>query len=194
MLYVKQFDVRQMSECVDFCRIMTDERHETIDFERGITMRRREPVRDVGRLLGMIHNGVHRRREKDSFLHELEGMTGKNGWIIGYLHHNQGRPVYQKDLEKAFNVTRSTASKVLTLMEKKGFIRRQAVESDARLRQIVLTEKAEKIAAVMEEKHREMENRLTRGFSPEEKEQLTGYLNRILVNLYEESESEVKED
>ena len=151
-------------------------------------MKTREPVRDVGRLLGMIHNGVHRRWEQDSMLRELEGMTGKNGWIIGYLHHHQDRPVYQKDLEKAFNVTRSTASKVLTLMEKKGFVQRQAVESDARLRQIVLTEKAEKIASAMEAKQREMEAQLAMGFSQEEKEQLTGYLNRILENLYRESE------
>ena len=100
-------------------------------------MKDREHISDVGRMLGMIQNGLHRKHEKNPLFREVDGMTGKNGWIIGYLAHNQERPVYQKDLEKAFNVTRSTASKVLTLMEKKGFIERRAVKEDARLKEIV---------------------------------------------------------
>ena len=151
-------------------------------------MKQVTPAHDVGHLLGMIHNGAQRRREKDPLLQEVEGMTGKNMWIIAYLNHHQHQPVYQKDIEKAFNVTRSTASKVLTLMEKKGFVERHMVEGDARLRQILLTDAAREIADQMEEKRRTMETRLTRGFSTEEKEQLCGYLWRILDNLYEESE------
>lgn len=155
-------------------------------------MLKKEPVKDVAHLMGMIHNGVHRLRENDPLFRELEGMTGKNGWIIGYLSHHQDHPVYQKDLEKAFNVTRSTASKVLTLMEKKGFIQRRTVVQDARLRQIVLTDRAREIADAMEKKRMEIQQQLTRGFSEEEKQQLTGYLYRILDNLYDEREG--KED
>ena len=153
-------------------------------------MKTTEHIRDVGRLLGMIQNGLHRKHEKKPLFREVDGMTGKNGWIIGYLAHNQERPVYQKDLEKAFNVTRSTASKVLTLMEKKGFVERRSVEEDARLKQIVLTDSAWKIAEAMKQNCEEMEQQLTRGFSEEEKQQLTGYLNRILDNLYEEREGD----
>lgn len=155
-------------------------------------MKEQEHIQDVGRLLGMIQNGLHRNREKNPLFREVEGMTGKNGWIIGYLAHHKDHPVYQKDLEKAFNVTRSTASKVLTLMEKKGFIQRCSVESDARLRQIVLTEQAWEIAEAMNRSCRDMEQQLTRGFSEEEKIQLTGYLNRLLENVYKK-ESEVDE-
>ena len=156
-------------------------------------MKPTEHIRDVGRLLGMIQNGLHRKHEKNPLFREVDGMTGKNGWIIGYLAHNQDHPVYQKDLEKAFNVTRSTASKVLTLMEKKGFVERRSVEEDARLKQIVLTDSAWKIAEAMKQNCEEMEQQLTRGFSEEEKQQLTGYLNRILDNL-NVRESEVDED
>jgi len=155
-------------------------------------MKEREVIHDVGRLLGMIQNGLHRKHEKNSLFRDVDGMTGKNGWIIGYLAHNQDHPVYQKDLEKAFNVTRSTASKVLTLMEKKGFVERRSVEADARLKQVVLTDRAQTIAEAMKQNCKEMEQQLTRGFSEEEKQQLTGYLNRILDNLHEESE--VNED
>ena len=146
-------------------------------------MKRREEIRDVGRLLGMIHNGLHRQRESNPVFQEMEGVTGKNGWIIGYLCHHQDQPVYQKDLDKAFNVTRSTASKVLTLMEKKGLVKRCSVAEDARLKEIVLTEQALRIGAQMEELRLDMEERLTRNFTEEEKLELVGYLNRLLDNV-----------
>ncbi len=47
-------------------------------------------------------------------------LTGSNGWIIDYIRKKSPKPVYQKDLEAEFNITRSTASKVLNLMEEKG--------------------------------------------------------------------------
>ena len=64
------------------------------------------------------------------------------------------------------------------------------MEEDARLKQIVLTDSAWKIAEAMKQNCTEMEQQLTRGFSEEEKQQLTGYLNRILDNLYEEREGD----
>ena len=72
----------------------------------------------------------------------VESMTGTNGCIIGYLAENSGRDVFQKDIEKAFGITRSTASKVINLMEQKGLVERQSVSCDARLKKIVLTEKS----------------------------------------------------
>lgn len=144
-----------------------------------------ERKQDVGRLLGMIHNGVHRRMVNSPTHREVEGMTGKNGWIIGFLSKNEGRPVYQKDLEKEFNVTRSTASKVITLMEKKGFVARRGVENDARLKEIVLTEKGRMLACKMQRDFEEMEAKLTAGFSREEREQLLDFLHRIYCNLNE---------
>ncbi len=144
-----------------------------------------EKKQDVGRLLGIIHNGVHRRMVNTPTHREVEGMTGKNGWIIGFLARNAGHPVYQKDLEKEFNVTRSTASKVITLMEKKGFVARRGVENDARLKEIVLTEKGRMLACKMQQDIEEMEGKLTAGFSREEREQLLDFLHRIYCNLNE---------
>ena len=53
----------------------------------------------------------------------------------------------QKDFEQQFNIRRSTASNILALIEKNGLIQRESVPYDARLKKIVLTDKAiEKIA------------------------------------------------
>ena len=58
--------------------------------------------------------------------------TGGNAHIIMFLARNRGREIYQHTIEQKFCITRSTASRVLALMEKKGLIARESVEHDAR--------------------------------------------------------------
>ena len=58
--------------------------------------------------------------------------TGGNAHIIMFLARNRGREIYQHTIEQKFCITRSTASRVLDLMEKKGLIARESVEHDAR--------------------------------------------------------------
>jgi len=55
------------------------------------------------------------------------------------------RDIYQKDVEAEFQIRRSTATGILQLLEKNGFILRKAEDRDARLKKIVPTEKAEKV-------------------------------------------------
>lgn len=64
-----------------------------------------------------------------------------------FLARNRGREIYQHTIEQKFCITRSTASRVLALMEKKGLIARESVEHDARCKRIVLTDKADAIVA-----------------------------------------------
>ena len=53
------------------------------------------------------------------------------------------REVYQKDIEEEFRIRKSTATGILQLMEKNGFISRESSKKDARLKRIVPTPKAE---------------------------------------------------
>ena len=68
--------------------------------------------------------------------------TGMQGWIIGFLHRNEDRDMFQRDVEAEFNIRRSTATGILQLMEKNGFLLREPVAYDARLKKLVLTPKA----------------------------------------------------
>ena len=72
----------------------------------------------------------------------VDNLTGTHGWVIGYLYDNRDHDVYQRDLETQFSIRRSTATGILQLMEKNELILREPVESDARLKKLVLTEKA----------------------------------------------------
>lgn len=113
----------------------------------------------------------------------IDSLTGTNGCIIGYLADNRDRDVFQRDLEHEFGITRSTASKVINLMEQKGLVERQSVASDARLKKIVMTEKSEAISHLMREDMLQFESLLTNGFSGEEVVLLCSYIERMKNNL-----------
>lgn len=140
----------------------------------------------IGKQLRMINNSVRRYIDRNyEGKKEVDNMTCSNGWIIGMLCDAElsGRDVMQRDLENEFGITRSTASKVLILLEKKGVIARESVSHDARLKKIVLTEKSRELAGKLRADTAQMEAVLTKGFTPEELETLNGYLDRLRSNI-----------
>ena len=64
-----------------------------------------------------------------------------HGWILKYLYDNRDKEIYQKDIEKHFSIGRSTVTTIIQLMEKQDLVRRESVESDARLKKVMLTER-----------------------------------------------------
>ena len=109
--------------------------------------------------------------------------TGGNAHIIMFLARNRGREIYQHTIEQKFCITRSTASRVLALMEKKGLIARESVEHDARCKRIVLTDKADAIVADLKENGDRVERLLVGGFSDGEKAALRDYVARMRANI-----------
>ncbi len=137
----------------------------------------------IGCELRSLNNLIMRKIENSSFKKQIESITGTNGWIIGFLAENADKEIYQKDLEEQFSITRSTASKVLILMEKKGLIKRCSVPHDARLKKLALTEKAWEISELMIENANQFEKTLTRGFTEDELEHLYSYIQRMKNNI-----------
>lgn len=137
----------------------------------------------IGSELWSLGNMIRRYYDFATHRKEIEAITGNNGRIIRFLADNAGRDVYQKHLEEEFGITRSTASKVLRLMEQKGLIARHSVERDARLKKIVLTDKAWKIYSIMRHDKEKMEQQLVRGFSEKEIMTLHGYIQRMKDNI-----------
>ena len=114
---------------------------------------------------------------------KVDRMTGSGGWIISYIAENYNRDVFQRDLEKEFDITRSTASKNVDLLVENGFIEREQVDYDARLKKLVLTEKAKDVFKIMRNDRATLESRMLQGFSDEEKTQLRAFLKRLAANL-----------
>ena len=93
------------------------------------------------------------------------------------------RDLFQKDLEKEFKVRRSTATGILQLLEKKGYLYREPVKEDARLKRIVPTEKAAKLRGDLLKNIRRSEARLRRGISEEDMDVFIEVLKQISSNL-----------
>ena len=87
-----------------------------------------------------VDNLIFRRINQFARANGVEQATPMHGWIIEYLYRHREEPVFQRDIEQEFSITRSTVTNILQLMERKGYIRRLSVPQDARLKQLVLTE------------------------------------------------------
>ena len=94
---------------------------------------------DTGRLIHIVSHQLKRTIFLSS--HQDSGLTSMQNRILNFiLLHTLEKPLYQKDIEKEFNIRKSTATEILKLMEKKGYIRRESVPYDARLKKLVLTD------------------------------------------------------
>lgn len=114
-----------------------------------------------------------------------DNMTMMNGWIIGYLIRHENDTIYQKDLEKNFKVGKSSLSSTLKIMEEKGYIERKSVPGNARVKQVVLTEKAREYHRNMEQGRLELEEQVTRGLSEEEIELFRQVVQKMQSNVAE---------
>ena len=110
-------------------------------------------------------------------------LTGNNMFIIGYLARHREEDVFQKDLEEFFSVRRSTMSTIILRMEQKGFLSRESVSHDARLKKLVLTEKGEQIHEMIESKIEDTEKKLSSGLTEHEKQTLFHLLEKLRQNL-----------
>ena len=113
----------------------------------------------------------------------VDNLTGTHGWVIGYLYDNRDHDVYQRDLETQFSIRRSTATGILQLMEKNELILREPVESDARLKKLVLTEKALDIHKMVEEDRTRTEEQLTKDIDAQELAIFRKALKQMIRNM-----------
>jgi len=141
----------------------------------------------VGLEIRIINNLSMRFIDKRSHKEKIDAATGSNGWILRFLAEaeEEGRNVYQKDIEKRFCTTRSTVSKVLSLMEQKGLIERCNVRGDARLKKIVMTDRARELHALMRDDGKMLEAVMQKGLTEEEKQCFYALTKKIKANLKE---------
>ncbi|WP_249303665.1 MarR family winged helix-turn-helix transcriptional regulator [Qiania dongpingensis] len=120
-------------------------------------------------------------------------VTGTHGWILRYLYEHKDEDMFQKDIEKRFDIRRSSATGLLQLMEKNGLIYREPVDYDARLKRIVMTEKAISIHESISREIDEVERQVSRGLSEEEIRILLQVLDKVQRNLSSAERPEKKE-
>lgn len=112
-----------------------------------------------------------------------DGPTSMQHWFLRYIWEHQGDDIFQKNLESAFKVRRSTATEVLKAMERKMLIQRIPCMEDKRSKKILLTEKG---LAICQENHKKAvatDRRILSGISEEEADTFLEILEKIRNNL-----------
>lgn len=140
---------------------------------------------DIGLEIKNLNNMIHRYFANLKTTEILNELTGSNGYIIVYLMNHKDELVTQKNIEEVLGITRSTASIVLSNMEKNQIITREILPTDSRIKSIHITDKGKEIFDNMELERVELENKLRNGFSDEEIEQFLSFVKRIKINIKE---------
>lgn len=140
--------------------------------------------REIGYEIRVLNNTIRNSINSMKLNKAIESnphTTRLHAWVIGFVFHSKN-PVYQKDIETEFQIKRSTASTLLTSMEKNGLITRRSVDHDARLKQVILTDKARKMHETFLVTAKKVEENLARGLSDEELRSFFSTLDKISDN------------
>lgn len=119
----------------------------------------------------------------------VNGLTSIQTRILGHLRYAEEneKNVFQRDIEEVFRIKRSSVTSVLQTLEKKGLIIRESVPEDARVKKLLLTEKAKQLQASTYHALREMEQEMRALFTEEEFAKFLEYMGRIdqkVMGLY----------
>ena len=107
--------------------------------------------------------------------------------ILGFLWYkrNHHEKAFQKELESEFKIRRSSVTSVIQGLEKHGLVERRSVSTDARQKELVLTEEGVRVQRQVIERIEEMEKRVNGWLSPEEREWWLRCVNKIETGLKE---------
>ena len=139
---------------------------------------------DLGFQIHNLSNLLGRYIEQSSSDLKLEeNVSRSNVWIISYLAHHSDKDIFQKDIENTFSIRKSTVSKVIGLMEEKGYLCRKDVDYDARLKKLVLTEQGWRLHSLMCEERKRIEKSLRQNISEDELQTFFLVIEKIKNNI-----------
>lgn len=140
-------------------------------------------IYSIGHEIKAINHVMQRKMLASATDKGVDKITVMHGWIIGYLFENKDKDVFQKDIESKFAISRSTVTNILKLMEKKGYIRRISVESDARLKKLILTDKGAEINSVLRQTIADNETRFNSVLTDEERKMFIYLVRKLRKGL-----------
>ena len=131
----------------------------------------------IGKKIIILSKRIHRKLDNGTSKY---GITGVQSRILGFISHNsEKRDIFQKDIEEELDIRRSSVTSVLQLMEKNGYIKRESVSKDARLKKIIITEKGIEVQRNVWNLIQELEKSLKDGLSEAEMNILISLIDRL---------------
>ncbi len=89
----------------------------------------------------------------------------------------------QKEIASKLNISPAAVTMSLKKLENEGYVQKNINPKDTRFNFVTLTEKGQNIVSLSTELFESIDHKLFEGFSQEEIQDLTSYLERIITNL-----------
>lgn len=137
-----------------------------------------------GALFGYCDHQVHKLMGRMLKRYDVSPMQCRT---LMFLHDAEDS-VNQKTLERHLMIKPSTVNGIVDRLEEKGMVTRTASRTDGRCRILALTAQGKQFYDRFIAIVHEVNDRLEKGFSPEEIRLLTSLLLRVAKNLSEEDE------
>ncbi|MBE6070556.1 MAG: MarR family transcriptional regulator [Clostridium butyricum] len=138
-------------------------------------------IKHIGKEINIVSNKIRRKIDNEVAKY---GITGAQAKIIGFVYiESKKKSVFQKDIENDLKIRSSSVTSVLQLMEKNGYIKRESVFEDGRLKKIILTEKGDEIRIKVRDIINEIEARVEQSMTDEEMEFFFHILNKVSKRL-----------
>ena len=139
-------------------------------------------MQNIGKLIHNVDVKLKRKTDRLASDYDLTSVQFIVMELIYLTPANQD--LFQRDLEATLDVRRSTISSVLGLLEKKGYVRRESVCSDARLKKLALTPSGEAMYLEFKSCLTAAEAEDFQFFSDEEKATLLQLLERLSASIH----------
>ncbi|KAB8144477.1 winged helix DNA-binding protein [Chloroflexia bacterium SDU3-3] len=112
-------------------------------------------------------------------------LTNQQGWILRFLdkQEQEGQTVCQRDIEDVLDITSSSVTSLLQGLERKQFIVRRSSASDARVKELFITDKGRALIADFVGIFQQVEDLLVKGLTGDERRMLVGLLQRVANNI-----------
>lgn len=137
--------------------------------------------RKIGKEMREVQQLLHRKYELKKE-QQSEKLTQVQVHVLMYIHRHEGQ-VFQKDIEQHLKVRRSTASQILNVLERESYVERMRLDSDARMKEIVVTDKTLALIDSMERHMKETESMLRVNISKDDMETFFKVIDQIKENL-----------
>ena len=141
--------------------------------------------KNVGQSLRCLQRLIHQKVEVLK-VESKDDLSLVQAHTLRYLDEHKEEDVFQRDIEKILNVRRSTCTEILNVLERDGYIERHSVNSDKRLKKLVLTAKTKELHLTISKNVERLEALLKKDINEEELE--------IFFKVIDKMKQTVKED
>ena len=134
-------------------------------------------------LFHALHHAHKRRVTEEQTARGVGGLGAPMLLLSLFSAELAGERWSQRDVARTLRISPATVTVSLKTLERDGYVERTADKQDQRCNRVSLTDKGRKAVKLCGESLRAVDRRMLSGFTPQEREQLTGFFRRMIDNL-----------